>query len=381
MSLLSGRPRGERAVAGAACIVIETPRRTMLKLMSSNEEVRRGIDWIFVVRELQRHFAPRATTRDLRDIATRVLVRKFRAGEAGYAEGAAGESLVLVGSGSINLRRRGRSQDLLGAQIAAGPRFGEMALMGDSVRRESATATGACDLIEVRRPEFLALMQRADASIEPLQLVVSGSVVGSAGMEVRPEAGAAGNFLMAPGLGEATHSLVIHEALCVGCGSCEKACAGTHGGISRLVRKAGASFAQLHVPHSCRHCDQPHCMKDCPPNAIKRSASGEVYIDDTCISCGNCQSNCPYHAIRMAYDAPEKPGLLRWLIFDSGDGPGESVDYQPTATAKAKGKKAVKFDGCRGLDGGPACVLSCPTSAALSIEPSQLADLVQERRR
>ncbi|HKC17195.1 MAG TPA: cyclic nucleotide-binding domain-containing protein [Steroidobacteraceae bacterium] len=381
MSLLSGRPRGERAVAGAGCIVIETPRRTMLKLMSSNEEVRRGIDWIFVVRELQRHFAPRATTRDLRDIATRVLVRKFRAGEAVYAEGAAGESLFLVRSGSITLRRRRRSQDLLVAQIAAGQRFGEMALMGDSVRRESATATVACDLIEVRRPEFLALMQRADASIEPLQLVVSGRVVGSAVMEVRPEAGAAVNFLMAQGLGEATNAMVIHEALCVGCDSCEKACAETHGGISRLDRKAGASFAQLHVPHSCRHCDQPHCMKDCPPNAIKRSACGEVYIDETCIGCGNCQSNCPYHAIRMAYDAPEKPGLLRWLIFDSGDGPGESVDYQPTATAKAKGKKAVKCDACRGLDGGPACVRACPTGAALRIGPTELADLVQERRR
>src|SRR5258706_9221696 len=86
------------------------------------------------------------------------------------------------------------------------------------------------------------------------------------------------------------------------------------------------------------------------------------------------------HAIRMAYDAPEKPGLLRWLIFDSGDGPGESVDYQPTATAKAKGKKAVKCDACRGLDGGPACVRACPTGAALRIGPTELAHLVQERR-
>jgi CRP-like cAMP-binding protein len=43
MSLLSGRPRLERAIAGAGCIVVETPRRTMLKLMNSNEEVRSGI--------------------------------------------------------------------------------------------------------------------------------------------------------------------------------------------------------------------------------------------------------------------------------------------------------------------------------------------------
>ncbi len=47
MSLLSGRPRTERAIAGAACVLVETPRRTMVKLMNSNEDVRNGIDWIF----------------------------------------------------------------------------------------------------------------------------------------------------------------------------------------------------------------------------------------------------------------------------------------------------------------------------------------------
>ena len=52
MSLLSGRPRTERAIAGPACILIETPRRTMVKLMSSNEDVRKSIDWTFIVREL-----------------------------------------------------------------------------------------------------------------------------------------------------------------------------------------------------------------------------------------------------------------------------------------------------------------------------------------
>src|SRR6185436_7607412 len=60
MSLLSGRPRLERAVAGAGCLLVEIPRRTMIKLMSSNDELRSGIDWIFVARELQRSFAPAA---------------------------------------------------------------------------------------------------------------------------------------------------------------------------------------------------------------------------------------------------------------------------------------------------------------------------------
>ena len=87
MSLLSGRPRTERAIAGPGCMLMETPRRTMIKLMNSNEDVRKGIDWIFIVRELQRHFAPYATARDLRDIAGPVKVRHYKAGEIVFSEG------------------------------------------------------------------------------------------------------------------------------------------------------------------------------------------------------------------------------------------------------------------------------------------------------
>jgi Fe-S-cluster-containing hydrogenase component 2 len=266
------------------------------------------------------------------------------------------------------------------AQVRAGEVIGQMALMGDPVRRESATATVASELLEIRGPEFAELMRRRDAQLAPVQDSVSRSVVGNARMQVRPEAGSLMSFLMEQGLGEATDVLVINEELCVGCDNCEKACAETHGNISRLDREAGATFARVHIPIACRHCEQPHCMKDCPPNAIRRSETGEVYIDDTCIGCGNCESNCPYDVIKMVYEAPEKPGLLSWLIF-GGDGPGEQPGYKPTEAAKAKGRKAVKCDACIGQSGGPACVRACPTGAALRLGPEQFIDLVEERKR
>ena len=381
MSLLSGRPRTERAIAGAGCILMETPRRTMIKLMNSNEEVRKGIDWIFVVRELQRHFAPRASAAELRDIAGLVTVQRYKAGEAIFAEGASGESLFIVRSGGVTLTRRRDGQDLMVAQVPAGQLMGEMSLMGDSQRRESAHATVASELIEVRRAEFLRLSARPDAPLNLLQRSASSHVTESARMEVRPEASSVMQFLMAEGLGEATNVLVIDEELCVGCDNCERACAETHQGISRLDRKSGASFAQVHIPISCRHCEQPHCMKDCPPNAIRRSVSGEVFIDDTCIGCGNCQVNCPYGVIRMSYDAPPKPGLLSWLLFGAGPGVGEQHDYQPTEAARAKGRKATKCDACSGASTGPACVAACPTGAAVRIGPSQFLELADRRRR
>jgi Fe-S-cluster-containing hydrogenase component 2 len=106
-----------------------------------------------------------------------------------------------------------------------------------------------------------------------------------------------------------------------------------------------------------------------------------VYINDSCIGCGNCVTNCPYDVISLNYDAPEKPGLLSWLLFGAGSGPGQEENYAVTDAAKKKGKKATKCDACVGQKGGPACVAACPTGAAMRIGPAQFIDLVEERRR
>ena len=184
---------------------------------------------------------------------------------------------------------------------------------------------------------------------------------------------------MEQGLGEATNALVIDETLCVGCDNCDKACAETHGGISRLDREAGASLANLHIPISCRHCELPHCMTDCPPDAIRRAPNGEVFITDSCIGCGNCETNCPYDAIKLSYAAPPKPSLFSWLFLGRGPGPGEPASFKPTAESADAGKKAVKCDACMGQAGGPACVRACPTGAALRVSPEQFIELVETR--
>jgi Fe-S-cluster-containing hydrogenase component 2 len=118
-------------------------------------------------------------------------------------------------------------------------------------------------------------------------------------------------------------------------------------------------------------------MKDCPPNAIHRSSTGEVFIDDSCIGCGNCQANCPYGVIRMEYQPPAKPGLLAWLLLGAGPGPGEQAGFTPSADAVSKGKKAVKCDACKGVASGPACVTACPTGAAKRISPAQFLRVIE----
>ncbi len=122
MSLLSGRPRSDKAIAGPGCILVETPRRTMVKLMNSNEEVRSGIDWIFVVRELQRHFAPFADAAGSADIAARVTLRRFKAGDVLFKEGEVGDSLFVLRSGGVALgRAAGRTEQILVARGSLRP--------------------------------------------------------------------------------------------------------------------------------------------------------------------------------------------------------------------------------------------------------------------
>ncbi len=120
-------------------------------------------------------------------------------------------------------------------------------------------------------------------------------------------------------------------------------------------------------------------MSDCPPDAIKRAANGEVYITEACIGCGNCERNCPYGVIQMAAPPPKKPGLLSWLLFGVGPGPGEDEEAQHAPAADDR-KQAVKCDMCKDLAGGPACVRACPTGAASRVTPKDFMDFVYEHR-
>ena len=376
MSLLAGRPRIETAIAGPGCVVVATPRKTMLKLMSANEIVRKGIDWIFVVRELQRHFAPTATVEELRSIADEVAQRQFPAGQVLWRAGDDGRSIHVVRNGTVALYRERDKPTTILAEIRAGQLVGDLAVFNDGKRRDTAIAAVATETIEVQQAVFARMMSLDTEQREVVQRRASSRLVQNASWEARPESSHLLDFMLAEGLGEATNVLVIDEYLCVGCDNCEKACAETHGGVSRLDRKAGNTRAHLHIPVACRHCQQPHCMKDCPPNAIHRAENGEVIIDDSCIGCGHCETNCPYDVIRMEYAAPEPPSLFSWILFGRGSGPGEQPGFHPDPVAKERGKKAVKCDACVGQAGGPACVSACPTGAAIRIGAGEFTKVI-----
>jgi Fe-S-cluster-containing hydrogenase component 2 len=241
---------------------------------------------------------------------------------------------------------------------------------------ETACAEVATETISIGREVLLALIARDESLVQRIQDNLRTRMSTYIDMKSVPVRGESVRFLMDHGLGEATDALIINESLCIGCNNCEAACAGTHAGVSRLNREAGPSFAGLHIPTVCRHCEQPDCMKDCPPDAIHRTEAGEVFIDiDTCIGCGNCQANCPYGVISMVNPpAADATGLVPRILGSIGLG-GRGT----AATAADSGaKKAVKCDLCKDLPGGPACVRACPTGAAIRVNPEAFRNLASE---
>ena len=136
------------------------------------------------MRELQRQFAPYAKVADLRELASRTLLRQYKADEVVFTEGDRGDSLHVIRSGGVGLSRRSNKGAVLVAQVRSGQPIGEMALMGDPVRRETATALVALETIEVKRPEFLALVELGGSHFEHLQQDTSRRVIDNAVMEM-----------------------------------------------------------------------------------------------------------------------------------------------------------------------------------------------------
>ena len=367
MGLISGRRRNATVVAHQRCTLLEVPRRLMVKLCETVASVKAAMDHEAVVREMQTHIAPNVSREIFAGLADEAEIVAYPAGATLFREGEKGDALYLMRKGSVSISRRIGTREVTLSYARAGHYVGEMALLSDMPRSATVRAVVDCEAIRIDGERFKVLIAENDSARAAVEGIFRERVAANEKMSRHESESDVLEFLLSQGVSEATDILVIDESLCTGCDNCEAACAATHHGIARLDREAGPSFANLHLPTSCRHCEHPYCMIDCPPDAIKRSANGEVYIEDSCIGCGNCEKNCPYNVIQMAAPRSRRPNFLAWLLFgkDRFEKVGANVPEQ-----------AVKCDMCIGIDGGPACVRSCPTGAAARISPDRLINLL-----
>lgn len=370
MGLLSGRRRvATVTVAEPNTLLLETPRKQVLKLIASVAPVRRALDELFMFRVMQTAIFPDAPSEMLQAMVKKATMKSFKKGDVLFKEGDLGDAMYVIRKGSVRVSRHNRQGvDVAQTYVPAGNIIGEMAILASDPTPRSATVTAAvaCDTIMLAKEDVLELFSQYPQVRAKVARLADERKVQNVVTDWSENSASILDFMMKEGLTDAGNVLLIDSDRCVGCDNCESACAATHGGYSRLDRKSGKSFAAIQIPISCRHCENPLCMLDCPPDALTRMPDGEVVIRESCIGCGNCVSNCPYGVIKMVYDTGKKGWSLLSLFR------GEKKEKGPA--------KAAKCDMCRDLSGGPACVRACPTGAAMRVNSARLIQIAGSKR-
>lgn len=105
----------------------------------------------------------------------------------------------------------------------------------------------------------------------------------------------------------------VDEKWCLGCHLCEYRCAFANSGKADMAEalKNTEIHPRIHVEGddrityavSCRHCEEPLCVKSCISGALTKDADGTVRIDRLrCVGCCTCILVCPYGALSLGGD-------------------------------------------------------------------------------
>jgi len=362
MSLISGRRRSSTVKASTDALLWEVGRKAMLKFIHMTPTAKDKIDKAFLINAFQSYLFAGLSHSVLSGLTDKAKVFGFEKGATIIKEGDAGDAFYFLRSGMVKVSKMRQGREIVLAYLPAGQYFGEMALLTGEARMASVTAIDRVEVIQLRKEDFNEFVYEHPQTRARIAEESKRRHLSNIEVEVRPELAELERFMTSEEVVVSQNVLLIDENKCVHCNNCVKACEGVHPDGQTRLKRTGQKFANILIANSCRHCENPLCMMDCPPgDAIVRDPRGEVYIRDNCIACGNCASNCPYDNIFMVH--PEtKVTLFDWLKETVGIG----------HSAKRESKSiAVKCDLCRELGSGPACVRSCPTGAVLRLTPEQ----------
>ncbi len=137
--------------------------------------------------------------------------------------------------------------------------------------------------------------------------------------------------------------ILVDTTRCVGCQSCEEACAEAHGlpepdtssdiegerpttpeqwtAISYYETERGG----VYVKKQCMHCNQPACASACPTKAMLKTKEGPViWRADKCMGCRFCMLSCPFDMPKFEYDKaiPDiQKCIMCWERLQEGEEP------------------------------------------------------------
>ncbi|MFQ6370198.1 electron transport protein HydN [Shewanella sp. YIC-542] len=165
--------------------------------------------------------------------------------------------------------------------------------------------------------------------------------------------------------------ILADASKCIGCRTCEVACAVAHRPEGDVTGVNAVNFSpRIHVikggdistATACRQCEDAPCANVCPNNAIRREHGFVHVMQDLCIGCKTCVVACPYGAMEV---------VTHPVVRNTGAAVNVLVE-------KAQ---ANKCDLCYTRPQGPACIEVCPTNALRCIDRNELEAMSAEKRR
>lgn len=165
------------------------------------------------------------------------------------------------------------------------------------------------------------------------------------------------------------NGILYDSTLCVGCQSCEYACAEAYGfpapedfpevGVNRqtdenrriTVNAFETSNGEMYMRNACNHCNSPACASACLTKAMVKTEEGPViWRENKCMGCRSCIISCPFNVPKFEYNSPNPKVQKCRMCYE------------------------------KMLDGSvPACVESCPAEAMIFGRRRDLLEIARER--
>jgi Fe-S-cluster-containing dehydrogenase component len=163
--------------------------------------------------------------------------------------------------------------------------------------------------------------------------------------------------------------VLVDTTRCVGCRTCEAACADAHSlsvpdisdssafskeratSVSQwtVVNRYETEKGEVFAKRQCMHCNQPGCVAACLVKAMQKREEGPVTWDTNCMGCRYCMPSCPFEIPKFEYGSAT-PRIQKCNMCWERLGKGEK----------------------------PACVENCPEKALLY---GSRKELIEEARR
>ena len=151
--------------------------------------------------------------------------------------------------------------------------------------------------------------------------------------------------------------IAANPGRCIGCRTCEIACALAHSELriedmtasDFKARVAILKYEDISTPVACRQCEDAPCAAACPCGAIVVNSESVTVLRHKCIGCKACIMACPYGVMRVTSHRV-RPTVC-----------GKPLGYSQKALAQ-------KCDLCASVPEGPSCVRACPTNVLFVVE-------------